>query len=173
MSLFLFVKFFLTEQLQGFIRSSVTTKVEARREELDEVIVEINNQDFPDAIMRWNRDGYAVPYKELGNDIITKIFNDFSLLAIENHMDNSEGGYVYFGIMSLASNLVWGDYNYGFYYSEKDEPIDVNMGNNVASNTKVNRELASFVKYWYRTEKITDHWWYFDVQWSYGNISPR
>lgn len=171
-----FAKYLLiehAEQAQSFIRSNVSSKVEERKEELDEVIDEIKNQNCPEFVIRWNRDGDAAFYKDLRNDKITKVFNDFSLSAMINQMDNSEGGYICFIILSHAANLVWSDYDFGFYYSEEDKPINIYMGNNVDSNTIISEELVSFVKFWYRTEKITDNWWYFEAQWSYGNVSPR
>lgn len=175
-AIFFLAKYLLTkyaEQVQTFIKSSVSAKVEARIEELDELITEINIQDFPEAVICWNKDGIATFYKELQNDKITKIFNDFSLLSIEDHMDNSEGGYVSFFILSYAAKLAWGDYEFGFYYSEENEPININLGSNIADNTKVFEESDPFVKYWYRTEKITNNWWYFETQWSYVDIPVR
>lgn len=161
------------EQVQNFIKGSVSAKVEARTEELDEVIAEINIQNFPEAVIRWNKDEAATFYKELQNDKITKIFNDFSLVSIEDRMDNPEGGYVSFCILSYVAKLAWGDYDFGFYYSEEDEPIIIMSGIKIAERTKVSEESDPFVRYWYRTEKITDNWWYFEIQWSYVDIPPR
>lgn len=173
---FFLAKYLLTkyaEQVQGFIKDSVSAKVEARIEELDEVIAEVNTQNFSETVIRWNKGEAAIFYKELQNDKITKIFNDFSLVSIEDRMDNSEGGYVSFCILSYAAKLAWGDYDFGFYYSEEDEPIIIMSGIKIAERTKVSEESDPFVRYWYRTEKITDNWWYFEIQWSYVDIPSR
>lgn len=173
---FFLAKYLLTkyaEQVQSFIKDSVSAKIEARIEELDEVIAEVNTQDFPEIVICWDKDGAATFYKDLQNDKITKIFNDFSLLSIVDRMDNSEGGYVSFSILSYAAKLAWRDYDFGFYYSEEDKPIDINLGRKIDSNTKVFEILGSNIKYWYRTEKITDNWWYFETQWSYVDIHSR
>lgn len=176
LAVILLTKYFLVEyaeQVQGVIKNSVTAKVKAREAELNEVVVEMTDPDFPKAIARWNRGENVVFYKELNNAKVSKIFDDFSTSVIANNMDKPEGGYVNFFTSSFAAYLAWGDYEYGFYYSKEDKPIEVFMGTEIDSDTKVYQELDSFIKYWYRTEKITDNWWYYEAQWTYGNTTPR
>lgn len=166
-----FAKYLLTkyaEQIQSYIKRSIAAKVEASEEELIQVIAEIDSQEIPRCVHLWMKDEYTIPFKELDNDKITKVFKEFSLILIENAMDNSEGGYVDFTISPVVTQLVWGDYRYGFYYSEEDSPIDITTGAKVDCNTKVYGELMSNIKYWYKTEKITDNWWYYEEQWTYG-----
>lgn len=167
-----FAKHLLTkyaEQIQSYIKRSITAKVEASEEELIQVIAEIDSQEIPRYVHRWMKDEDTIPFKELDNDKITKVFKEFSLKLIINDMDNSGGGYAAFAISSDVTHLVWRDYRYGFYYSEEDSPIDIATGAKVDCNTKVYGELMPNIKYWYKTEKITDNWWYYEEQWTYSS----
>ena len=171
-ALFLFGVYMLrknSEQIQGLIKNKVSSDVMKREEELIQVIAEIDSQEIPRYVHRypWMKDEDTIPFKELDNDKITKVFKEFSLILIQNDMDNSEGGFVAFTISSDVTHLVWGDYRYGFYYSEEDSPIDITTGSKVDCNTKVHGELMPYIKYWYKTEKITDNWWYYEEQWTY------
>lgn len=169
--LFFFAKHLLTkyaEQIQSYIKSSITAKVEASEEELIQVIAEIDSQEIPRYVHRRMKDEDTILLKELDNDKVTKVFREFSLVLIDNNLDNSEGGYVLFAISSDVTYLVWGDYGYGFYYSEEDIPINIVTGVNVDCNTKVYDEWIPSIKWWYRTEKITDNWWYYEMQWTYS-----
>lgn len=58
---------------------------------------------------------------------------------------------------------LWGVYMHGFYYTEKDEPIDAMWGKDMQENEYEAIE-PGFGKYWYRTEKITDCWWYYEMK---------
>lgn len=158
-----------SEQIQDLIKNKVSSDVMKREAELSEVITEISSQEVPRCVHLWMKDEDTIPFKELGNDKVTKVFKEFFLLAIQNHLDNSEGGYVTFAISSNVAYLLWGDYGYGFYYSEEDSPIDIFTGeSNVDCNTKVHNEFMPSIEYWYRTEKITDNWWYYETQWTYN-----
>ena len=169
--LFLLTKFLLIEydeQIQCAIKNRVITKVEARKEELNDIIAEMSNPEFPKKIDHWliNNEN-IISYTELDNDRITNIYNDLSLMYIRNHMGDSECDYVYFIILQHPVSLVWhGEYYYGFYYIEEDRPIDIFSGKIVDNNTKVYVNTVDF-EYWYRTEKIADNWWYFEVQITY------
>lgn len=159
-----------SEQIQGLIKNKVSSDVMKREAELSEVITEIRSQEIPRFVHLWMKDEDTIPFKELGNDKVTKVFKEFFLIAIQNNLDNSEGGYVTFGISSNVAYLLWGDYRYGFYYSEEDRPINIFTGDNVDCNTKVYDEWIPSMKWWYRTEKITDNWWYYETQWTYSNV---
>ncbi|MDE7253474.1 MAG: hypothetical protein K2O32_11105 [Acetatifactor sp.] len=167
-----FAKYLLTkyaEQIQSYIKRSIAAKVEASEEELIQVIAEIDSQEIPRYITLRVKDEDGIPFKELDNDKITKVFKEFSLILIKNDMDDSEGGYVVFAISSdIITHLVWGDYWYGFYYSEEDSPINIATGAKVDCNTKIYYELTSDIKYWYKTEKIIDNWWYYEEQWTFS-----
>ena len=152
-----------SEQIQSLIKNKVSSDVMKREAELSEVIAEIDSQEIPRNVHRWMKAEDTILLKELDNDKVTKVFREFSLLLIGNNLDNSEGGYVVFAISSDVAYLVWGDYRYGFYYSEEDSPINIFSGSNVDCNTKVYDELMPSIRYWYRTEKITDNWWYYEA----------
>ena len=172
-ALFLFGVYMLrknSEQIQGLIKNKVSSDVMKREAELSEVITEIRSQEIPRFVHN-DRMKYEdmIPFKELGNDKITKVFKEFSLVLISNDLDNSEGGYVAFTISPDVTGVVWDGYTHGFYYSEEDSPIDIFTGDNVDCNTKVYYELMPSMpsmpsnKDWYRTEKITDNWWYYEA----------
>ena len=158
-----------SEQIQGLLKNKVSSDVMKREAELSEVIAEISSQEVPRYVHLRMKDEDTILLKELDNDKVTKVFKEFSLVLIDNNLDNSEGGYVDFAISADVTYLVWDGYFYGFYYSEEDIPINVATGHNVDCNTKVYDELLPSMKVWYRTEKITDNWWYYEEQWTYSN----
>lgn len=171
-ALFLFGVYMLrrnSEQIQGLIKNKVSSDVMKREAELSEVIAEISSQEVPRYVHLRMKDEDTILLKELDNDKVTKVFKEFSLVLIDNNLDNSEGGYVDFAISADVTYLVWDGYCYGFYYSEEDSPINIVTGVNVDCNTKVHDELMSYIKYWYKTEKITDNWWYYEIQWTDSN----
>ena len=156
-----------SEQIQGLIKNKVSYDVINKEKELNDIIAEMRNPEFPKEINHWfvslTRDEDILSYTELDNDKITNIYNEFSLWYISNHMDNSECNYAAFAIFHHPACLVWGDYRYGFYYSEEDKPIDIYGHTTTDSNTKIYVDCIDF-EYWYRTEKITDNWWFFEAQ---------
>lgn len=79
-------------------------------------------------------------------------------MSIEKNEDNS----VEFNIRSTVAVVFWGDYRYGFYYTEKDAPVDVMFGSEV-KETEFVTTTGDFT-YWYRTEKITDNFWYYETK---------
>lgn len=171
-SLFLFGVYMLrrnSEQIQGLLKNKVSSDVIKREEELIQVIAEISSQEVPKYVSLRMKTEDTILLKELDNDKVTKVFREFSLVLISNNLDNSEGGYVAFAISPDVTGLVWDGYTHGFYYSEEDSPIDIFTGDNVDCNTKVYGELMPSMpsmpsnKDWYRTEKITDNWWYYEA----------
>lgn len=168
-ALFLLGVYLIRKLPEQLIKSKEFSDVIRKEAELNEAIAEMKNKDLPDVIRRMETDRESlifteISYEELNNEKINKVFNEFSVVRIQNAMDNSEGGYVIFSASSSAMNLVRRNCRYGFYYSEENKPLDIFFGNDIASNTKVEVELSTYNKYWYWTEKITDNWWYYEVQ---------
>ena len=52
---------------------------------------------------------------------------------------------------------------YGFYYTENDEPVNVVGGDDMEEN-EFEVVIVGWGEYWYRTEKITDNWWFYETK---------
>lgn len=147
----------LPKQIQSLIKYKVSSDVVKKQDELYEAVVEICRES--------GEKEKGISYKELNNDKISKVYNDFSLAYIINSMDNSECGYIEFSIINYHQIHPKRHYDCGFYYSEEDMPVDTLTGNYVESDTAVYETWPFYIHFWYRTEKITDNWWYYERWW--------
>lgn len=101
---------------------------------------------------------------------IDKVFKEFFLLRIGEDFDDDES--IVFAVRPTVICALWDDYMYDFYYTENDKPIDVVWGHDVEENEFEAVEVG-FGKYWYRTEKITDNWWFYETKKVYLYPTPR
>lgn len=113
-----------------------------------------------------NSDEYfkTIWYKDLKDENVDRMFEIFRLNEIDKRDDNS----VEFTVRSTVMYALWGFYLHGFYYTENDEPVDVVYGSEV-KETEFKTTIVGLWTYWYRTEKITDNFWYYEtkIEWYY------
>ena len=150
----------LPQQIQGLIKYKVSSDVVKKQDELYEAVVEMNNQEVPRFIERWEREDYSISYKQLNNEKISRVFKDLSVWRMGKAGDNSEYNYVFFLTSEYWIHLNR-YFHSGFYYIEEDIPMDIITGDYVSDVMILDFSLH----YRYRTEKITDNWWYFE-QWA-------
>ncbi|MBD5549659.1 MAG: hypothetical protein HDQ96_00545 [Lachnospiraceae bacterium] len=65
---------------------------------------------------------------------------------------------------SVVYYILWDGYECGFYYSEDDKPIDAVWDHKMGEDETEFEDLIFYGKYWYRTEKITDNWWFYETK---------
>lgn len=68
-----------------------------------------------------------------------------------------------FAVKPMVVSALWTNYRCGFYYIENDESMDIWSGNKI-QKTEFEAEILGFAKYWYRIEKITDNWWFYETK---------
>lgn len=163
--LFVFAIYLLTvhsDYIQSLTKKIVSRKIEERETELLELVEEINSQEIVQTIHLWMSEDNIVPYKDIDNKNISEVFENFSLIAIWNKIDTN--GYMYFAVYPYWRYIGSG-YKFGFYYSMDDKAINIFSGDYVESDKKIYIEIPLQGEMWYRTEKITDNWWYYEYQW--------
>ena len=154
------VRHFFKQQLKKWEKNRVFSMVEENEEELTKLIDAINIEDLSKIIYRYDiNDDIRIYYKNLENPEINKAFEDYRLLSIKSAL-NSEG-YLRFTINSILDIVLYEentDYLFGFYYSDDDTPRDIK---GEVCDLEYERENGD-VRHSYRTEKIIDHWWYYE-----------
>ena len=154
------VKYFWAEQLQNVIKKNVFAKVIKYEHELLETQKECRGEKVPNLILRKSEENeIAIGYKELNNGNISRTFKKFHLAIIRKYEDEN----VFFTIYPSVISILWDDYIYGFYYSKKDKAMNAVQGGGECE-TEFEKVVIGYGKYWYRTEKIIDNWWYFEVK---------
>lgn len=142
----------------------------------EDVLSEIVKEDFSketlfyaETEMDINSSINYVYYKDLEDERIDKVFKEFFLMRIGEDFEDDES--IVFSVRPTVISALWDDYMYGFYYTENDEPVDVAWGHDVEENEF--ETVDDFGKYWYRTEKITDNWWFYETKIVYYYPTPR
>ena len=153
--------YFGAEQIQRKIKERVCNKVIKQ----EDVLLEIAEKEWLEEILYFKETQTDIDssikytyYKELKDERVDKVFEEFFLMRISKNWDES----IVFEIRPTVVCALWDDYMYGFYYTETDEPIDVVWGKDMEENEF--EAVMDIGKYWYRTEKITDHWWYYETK---------
>lgn len=106
---------------------------------------------------------YAIEYSALKNEELNKIFEKMQLEKISIGMlrseNNTEKPFVFFSIRNTVPQIK--NIEYGFYYTEADKPT----GYMDIVNYEGNAVESSFwgINYRYKTEKIKDNWWYYEM----------
>ncbi len=154
--------YFGAEQIQRRIKGRVYNKVIMQEDVLSEIVEKKRLEEilyFKEMKKDIDSSIKYTYYKELKDERIDKVFQEFSLMRISEKWDET----VVFEISPTVICALWDDYMYGFYYTVNDEPIDAVWGNDVEEN-EFEAVIVGIGKYWYRTEKITDHWWYYETK---------
>lgn len=153
--------YFGAEQIQSRMKKRVCNKVLMNEDVLSEIVKEDLSKEtlfYKETEMDINSSIKYVYYKDLEDERIDKVFKDFHLWLIRKDLDES----IVFAVKPTVICVLWDYYMCGFYYTENDEPIDVEWGHDVKENEF--EAVEGFGKYWYRTEKITDNWWFYETK---------
>ena len=66
-----------------------------------------------------------------------------------------------FTVKPSIINALWDGYRYGFYYAEIDRPVNV-FGGGEECDEEFSEVIHNMGEYWYRTERISDNWWFYE-----------
>lgn len=146
------------EQIKNELKDNVVKKVIRNENELNKIIIEIKNEEIIGAVHKKISSDNIKLYTELDNEEIKSSFKEFNLLLINNELENF--GYVAFIIYDPVMDFLW-NYNYGFYYSNCNVPINIFWSNKECSE-EVDDSIPFFGSYKYKTKEITDNWFYFE-----------
>lgn len=163
------IKLFFREQVKTVVKYCVCSKVARKEDELAEVIDELDNDEIAGTIHRYKDIEGAISYKELNKQKISKIFKTFDLMVIENKLNENE--MAVFAIYPYVDILVSGKsdvYSYGFYFSAADVSLDIVTGEKCDLEFEYDGGLGEHR--WYKTERITDNWWYYEEIFSFREI---
>ncbi|MDE7284996.1 MAG: hypothetical protein K2N85_15645 [Lachnospiraceae bacterium] len=166
--------YFDAEHIQRRIKEKICAKVIEHEAELLEIVEECQEEaalTYRKIESNDNDNQYALIYyyKELNNEIISKAFRDFYLSMINKQSDGS----VRFHVRDSIVSFLWDDYRCGFYYSEDDKPIDAVWTHKMDEDETEFEDLIFYGEYWYRTEKITDNWWFYETKTVYTYATHR
>lgn len=152
-------------QIQPVMQKIVSVKVIKHKEELSEIAKNLNEHEMLSSSENDENDYYTLTeiyYKDLEDENINKMFETFNLMTVSKI---SGDGSVEFSISPVSNfSFLWSDYDYGFYYTENDEPVNTVWTNEI-EETEFEYTIEDFGRYYYRTEKITDNWWYYETKW--------
>lgn len=152
-------------QTQHMMQKIVSAKVIKHEEELLEIV---NNLDEDETLTSCESDkDYNIYYADLDDKNVNRMFKTFNFESVSKM---SGDGSVVFDIDPVSTfSFLWTDCDYGFYYTENDEPENVYWANQIWVNemegTEAEYTIEGFGRYHYRTEKITDNWWYYEAKW--------
>lgn len=161
--------YFGEKQIQRMMQKILCAKVIKYEEELLEIAKECPSEEalYCFESNEDNGDEYfkTIYYKDLKDENVDRVFRTFLLRKIDKRDDDS----VEFAVRPTVIYALWGDYRQGFYYTENDEPVDVVYGSEV-KETEFETTIVGLWTYWYRTEKITDNFWYYEtkIEWYYS-----
>lgn len=162
------IKLFFLEEIQAMTKHHVFAKVMQKESDLMAVVSELDelekNQGI-EFIHRSVNEDNVVAYKNVKNKKISSVFNEFCLIVIHNK--KAESGIIVFAIYPLLDILCEDGYEYGFYYNMQDKPIYIENGEECSSEFEKS-ELWRHVHY--KTEKITDNWWYYEEQYKVNAV---
>lgn len=147
------------DQIRELSKRNIFHKVVRQEEALSQLIGRYRREDRNLIIHLNQENGDVIPYKQLEDKEIAKAFKQFQLMGI----DYKKNGDMVFYVYPYLDLLIEG-YISGFYYSEQDEPIK-GEGEEIGD---LEYESDGLYYHWYKTEKITDHWWYFEEIISFG-----
>lgn len=155
------------KQIQRMMKKIICAKVIKYEDELLEIAKEC---PLEEAIYYYEEDEddsneyfKTIYYKDLDDENVDRMFRTFRLIMVTTNSVYGDGC-VEFYINPTVISALWDDYMYGFYYTENDEPVDVVWGTEV-EETEFEYTIEGWGRYWYRTEKITDNWWYYETKW--------
>ena len=154
--------YFGEQQIQNAIKKQICADVIKYEDELFEIVKKCPLEEALFYYENDEDDNYeyykTIYYWELEDENVNRIFKTFRLVSVDKNEDNS----VEFNVRPTIITVLWDYYEYGFYYTENDEPIDAVWGKDMEENEF--EAVMDIGKYWYRTEKITDHWWYYETK---------
>ncbi len=154
--------YFNAEQIQDRIKKKTCSLVLKHEEELSETVEECRENGVGCLLFREIQEDshYNTScYKELNSETVNKMFRVFQLGGIIQSDDNI----VRFSVRPTVISVLWENYSYGFYYTETDKAYDVFWGlNECDEGEETEGIILGFGKYWYRTERIDNHWWFYE-----------
>jgi len=157
----LVVKTVFEDELKGSIKKYYFSKIIKNEELLNEAVAEILENAPEIETIGEKRRGIGIDHEELGLESVDKLFQTFRLCRIKNRAVQPEGAFISFDNVPYLE-ILWDGYSYGFYYSVNDEPVDVHY-----THEKCEEEFdgrAGFTwDYHYKTERIVENWWYYEV----------
>lgn len=171
-SLFAFVMFLFIfslvslsdKQVTNMVKNYIFRLVEVNEEQLSCLAGKYAQENHSFMIHQYQRGENKVTYKKVKDKEVSRAFRNFNLIYIEYFED----GDTVFACCPYIQVLV-DDYFYGFYYSQSDQPrgLKKRWDNELVyeatdSEGTYERESNSSY-YWYHTEKILNHWWYFEL----------
>lgn len=166
--------YFGAEHIQHRIKERICAKVIEHKAELLEIVEKSQEEvalTYREIENDANDNQYELIYyyKELNDEIINRAFRDFYLSMINKQSDGS----VRFHVRHSIVSILWDDYRCGFYYSEDDKPIDAVWTHKMDEDETEFEDLIYYGKYWYRTEKIMDNWWFYETKTVYEYATHR
>ena len=152
--------YFNAEHIQSKIKEKVCNSVLKHEDDLFKIVEECADNEIDCLYFREIQgDSSFTYYKEQNNKTINKMFQKFHLFRIDNYDDNI----VNFSVRPTIINALWDNYWYGFYYTKDDKAFDVFQREEY--DGEFERTITGLDKYWYRTEQIDEHWWFYEHKW--------
>ena len=151
--------YFNAEYIQDKIKEKVCSCVLIHEDDLLKTVEECKNNKatYFTPYITQDDSSMFLYYKELNNETINKVFKIFRLWYICTDEDDI----VKFSIKPTILYLLWGHYEYGFYYTKEDQAVDV-FWEWDECNEETEGIILGMGKYRYRTEQIDDNWWFYE-----------
>ena len=163
----IFYLYFNASHIQNRIKEKVCAAVLKHQDDLLTTIEEFKGSQKE--ILFYNNKNQGSEtccYKELNNKTVNKVFKDFRLAEIRC----LKSGTVIFSVWPTIISSLRDTYLYGFYYTADYQPMMTFKGIECDADIEI-EDILYGGRYWYRTEKIDDHWYFYQDKVKFYNKS--
>lgn len=156
----IFYLYFNAAHIQNRIKEKVCAAVLKHEDDLLATISACkNNQKKALVNDDSNQDSENCYYKELNSRTVNKVFKKFRLSG----MYCGKNDLVEFLITPTIVSSLRDTYLYGFYYTADNQPMMTFKGIECDADIEI-EDILYGGRYWYRTEKIDDHWYFYQAK---------
>jgi len=173
------------KELRNIAKNYIFYIVEQNEERLLSLAGKYTQENHSFTIHQYQRDEGKIPYRKMKDKEVSRAFRNFNLIYIE-YFENGDTVFVCCPYIQMMTD----DFYCGFYYSKSDEPRglkeswdeliddhswiyeekypekyypDFSYEKSDSEGTYEEKSNGSYE--WYHTEKIENHWWYFEWIW--------
>lgn len=149
--------YFNASAIQNKLKERICDSVKEQESDLLEIVNECKKRGGNLLISDKENEYNSICFEDLDSETINEIFKTFKLVVIYKMNDET----ISFTVKPSIINALWDGYRYGFYYAEIDRPVNV-FGGGEECDEEFSEVIHNMGEYWYRTERISDNWWFYE-----------
>ncbi len=159
--------YFGSKYLRNAIKDRICGTVIKYEKELSETVEVCRGEGFVFLVREkdvYDNDAHFTEkgYEVVGSEAVSEMFKVFQLVYIEYASEDV----ITFVVQPSPFGILWNTWAYGFYYSVDGTPKGALTGITVMEESvdemKGEGDVPVFGGYWYKTERISGNWWFFE-----------